>query len=40
MTAEHYTDETLYSTEEAANIHGITLGQKIIDGKAPRVCED
>jgi hypothetical protein len=37
VTTQSYTDETIYPTEEAANIHGIALAQKIIDGKAPAV---
>jgi len=40
VTAEPYTDDTIYATEEAADTHGITLGQKIIEGKAPVVSED
>jgi hypothetical protein len=40
VTARPYTDETTYTTEEAADIHGITLGQDIIDGKAPELSED
>jgi hypothetical protein len=40
VTAEPYTDETLYPTEEVAGLYGITLGQQIIDGKAPELSED
>jgi len=40
VTAEPYTDDTIYATEEAADTYGITLGQKIIEGKAPVVSED
>jgi uncharacterized protein DUF6566 len=40
VTAEPYTDDTIYATEEAADTHGITLGQAIIDGKAPELSED
>jgi len=40
VTAEPYTDDTIYATEEASDTHGITLGQKIIEGKAPVVSED
>ena len=40
VTAEPYTDDTTYATEEAADTHGITLGQAIIDGKAPELSED
>jgi uncharacterized protein DUF6566 len=35
VTSKPYTDETIYPTEEAADAHGIQLGQEIIDGKAP-----
>jgi hypothetical protein len=35
VTSKPYTDETIYPTEEAADTHGIQLGQEIIDGKAP-----
>jgi hypothetical protein len=37
VTAEPYTDDTIHATEEAADIHGIQLGQDIIDGKAPEL---
>ena len=40
VTAEPYTDDTTYATEEDADIHGITLGQAISDGKAPELSED
>ncbi len=30
-----YTDETTYTTEEAADTYGIKLGQDIVDGKVP-----
>jgi hypothetical protein len=40
VTAEPYTDDTAYATEEAADIHGIKLGQAIIDGKASELSED
>jgi hypothetical protein len=33
VTSEPYADETTYTTEEAADNHGIKLGQDIIDGK-------
>lgn len=32
-----YADETTYTTEEAADSHGVTLGQDIIDGKVPEL---
>ena len=35
VSAQQYTDETTYTTEEAADNHGIKLAQDIIDGKAP-----
>lgn len=35
VTSQRYTDETAYATEEAADAHGIILGQDIIDGKVP-----
>jgi len=37
---QSYADDTTYATEEAADIHGITLGQEVIDGKAPEVSEN
>jgi len=37
VTSKPYTDETIYPTEEAADTHGIQLGQEIIDGKTPVV---
>jgi hypothetical protein len=40
VTAEPYSDDTTYATEEAADNHGITLGQAIIDGKAPELSEN
>lgn len=40
VAAEPYTDNTIYATEEAADTHGIKLGQAIIDGKAPELSED
>lgn len=40
VTTQSCTDETIYPMEEAADIHGITLAQKIIDGKAPAVSEN
>ena len=40
VTAQPYTDETTYTTEEAADTHGITLGQQIIDGKALELSEN
>ena len=35
VTSCPYTDETIYPTEEAADTHGIQLGQEIVDGKTP-----
>jgi len=40
VTAEPYRDDTTYATEEAADTHGIKLGQAIIDGKAPELSVD
>ena len=37
VASRPYTDDTTYPTEEAADTHGIQLGQDIIDGKAPEV---
>ena len=37
VTSEPYADETIYTTEEAADNHGIKLGQEIIDGKVPEL---
>jgi len=39
VMSQPYTDETTYLTEEAADTYGITLGQQIIDGKAPELSE-
>lgn len=38
--AEPYTDNTIHATEEAADTHGIKLGQAILDGTAPELSED
>jgi hypothetical protein len=35
VSAQRYTDETTYTTEEAADTYGIKLGQDIVDGKVP-----
>ncbi len=40
MAAEPYTDNTIHATEDAADTHGIKLGQAIIDGKAPELSGD
>ena len=37
VTARPYTDETIYPTEEAADMHGIQLGQGVVDGRTPVV---
>ncbi|HMU55010.1 MAG TPA: hypothetical protein PKA61_08385 [Nitrospira sp.] len=34
-TMKVFTDDTPYATEEEADLHGITYGQRIIDGKVP-----
>ena len=39
VASEPYTDETIHATEEAADTHGIKLGQDIIDGKTPALSE-
>jgi len=39
VTSQSYTDDTVFSTEGDADIHGITMGQQIIDGRAPGVLE-
>ena len=40
VAAKPYTDDTIHATEEAADTHGIKLGQAIIDGKTPELSED
>lgn len=40
IASKPYTDETIYPTEEAADTHGVQLGQEIIDGKTPVVSEE
>ena len=40
VAAEPYTDDTIHATEEAADTHGIELGQDIIDGNAPELSEN
>ena len=40
VAAEPYTDDTIHATEEAADTHGIKLGQALIDGKSPELSED
>jgi hypothetical protein len=40
VTAEPYTDDTTYATEDAADTHGVKLGREIVDGKAPELSED
>jgi hypothetical protein len=37
VTSWPYADEITYTTEEAADNHGIKLGQYIIDGKGPEL---
>ena len=37
VTSRPYTDEATYPTEEAADTHGIQLGQDIIEGKTPKL---
>lgn len=40
ILAAEPSDDTIHATEEAADTHGIKLGQAIIDGKAPELSED
>jgi hypothetical protein len=40
VTARPYTDETTYTTEDAADTYGIKLGQDIIDGKVRELSEN
>ena len=35
VTERPYSFETTYQTEQEADIHGITFGQRIIDGQVP-----
>jgi hypothetical protein len=37
VTSRPYADDTTYTTEEAADNHGIKLGQDIIDGESPQL---
>jgi hypothetical protein len=37
VTSRPYADDITYTTEEAADNHGIKLGQYIIDGKSPEL---
>jgi hypothetical protein len=37
VTSQPYADDTTYTTEEAADNHGVKLGQYIIDGKGPEL---
>ena len=37
VTSRPYADDTTYTTEEAADNHGIKLGQYIIDGESPQL---
>jgi hypothetical protein len=37
VTSRPYADDTTYTTEEAADNHGIKLGQYIIDGTGPEL---
>lgn len=34
-TLKPFTAESVYQTEAEADLHGITFGQRIIDGKVP-----
>jgi hypothetical protein len=37
VTSRPYADDTTYTTEEAADNHGIKLGQYIIDGESSQL---
>ena len=37
VTSRPYADDTTYTSEEAADNHGIKLGQYIIDGESPQL---
>ncbi len=39
VSTRSYTDDTLFPMEVDADLHGITMGQQIIDGMAPEVSE-
>jgi hypothetical protein len=39
VTTQTFTDDTSFSTELDADLHGITMGQQIIDGQAPAVSD-
>jgi hypothetical protein len=39
VSTQSYTDDTMFGTEENVDLHGITMGQQIIDGIAPEVSE-
>ena len=39
VASQSYTHDTTYIMEEDADLHGITMGQQIIDGSAPPVPE-
>jgi hypothetical protein len=36
-TMKSFTTDTPYQTESEADVHGITFGQRIIDGKIPGI---
>ena len=39
VTTQSYTDDTTFAMEEDADLHGITMGQLVIDGQALEVSE-
>ncbi len=39
VATQSYTHDTKYIREDDADLHGITMGQQIIDGSAPQVSE-
>lgn len=40
VTTRPFSAEHTYQTEEEADLHGITFGQRIIDGKVPELSVD
>ena len=40
MTLRPFSAENTYQTEAEADLHGITFGQRIIDGKVPGLSVD
>jgi hypothetical protein len=40
VATQSYTDDTTYLMEEEADLHGIRMGQQIIDGISPQVVSE